>query len=84
MIPDVLHLSPGIYLKTVEYPGKPQVGDRLVKAVRPVISLNGVSYLQVRWVGSCSTNRNGKGKKDENILYEILQKQWIALKYNRH
>ena len=31
-----------------ENPGKSQLGDRLMKAVRPVITSNGVPYFQMR------------------------------------
>ena len=39
-----------------ENPGKPQLGDRLMKAVRPVIASNGVIFLQITPVGSHSTS----------------------------
>ena len=38
----------GIYLTAEENPGKLQLGDRLVKAVRPVIASNGVPCLQMK------------------------------------
>ena len=34
MIPGTIHRSPGIYLSVEENCGKPQLGDRLMKAVR--------------------------------------------------
>ena len=37
-----VHRFPGIYLTTEENPGKPQLGDGLMKAVRVVIASNGV------------------------------------------
>ena len=37
MIPEALHTSDDIYLIDEENPEKPQVGDRLMKVVRPVI-----------------------------------------------
>jgi hypothetical protein len=46
-----VHKSPGIYLSAEENPGKPQLGDRLMK----VIASNGVSYLQMSSVESHST-----------------------------
>ena len=52
MKPCYVHRSPGIYLMTEENPGKPQLGDRLMKAVRPVIASNGVLFLQMTSVGS--------------------------------
>ena len=36
MIPGVVHRTPGIYLTTEENPGKPQLEDLLVMAVRTV------------------------------------------------
>ena len=44
----------GICLKAEEIPGKRQLGDRLMKDVRPFIASNGVSYLKMRSVGSLS------------------------------
>ena len=41
MIPGAVDRSLGIYLTAEENPGKPQLGDRLMKAVRPVIDSNG-------------------------------------------
>ena len=38
MIPGTVHRFPGIYLTAEENPGKPQFGDRLMKAVRLVIA----------------------------------------------
>ena len=58
MIPRTVHRSPGINLPADENPGKPQLGDRLMKAVRPVIASDGVSYFQMRSVGSHS--RSGR------------------------
>ena len=55
--------SSGICLTAKENPRKPQLGDRLMKAVRPVIALNGVPYLQMRSVGSHSlSGRNGRDR----------------------
>ena len=36
MIPEAVPRSPGIYFMTEENPEKPQLGDRLMKAVRPL------------------------------------------------
>ena len=47
-------------------PGIPQLRDRLMKTVPPVIASNGVLYLQMTSVGSHSrsgTERKKKGKK---------------------
>ena len=40
MVPGAVHRSAGIYLIAEENPGKPQLGDRLRNAVRPVIASN--------------------------------------------
>ena len=40
MIPGTVHRSPGIYPIAEENPGKPQLGDRLTKVVRPIIVSN--------------------------------------------
>ena len=55
MIPGAVHISPSICLAIEENLGKPQLGNRQMKAVRPVIALNGVHYLQMRSVGSQGT-----------------------------
>ena len=47
MIPWAVHRSPGLSYGC----GKPQLGDPLMKAMRPVISSNGVPYLQMTSVG---------------------------------
>ena len=54
--PAATHKYPGICLTTNENPGKPQLGDRLMKASRPVIDLNEVPYLQMSSVESHSTS----------------------------
>ena len=45
MIPGAVHRSPGICLTAEENPGKPQLGDRLMKVVQLVIVSNGVPFL---------------------------------------
>ena len=47
MIPGDVHILSDIYLMAEENPGKPQLGDHLIKAVQPVIASNGVPYLQM-------------------------------------
>ena len=54
MILGDVHTSSGICLTAEESPGKLQLGDRLMKAMRPVSASNGVPYLQMRSVGSHS------------------------------
>ena len=61
--PGVLHRSPGICLRAVENPEKSQLGDRLMKAVRPVIASSGVSCLQMKSERSHSTS--GREKEDK-------------------
>ena len=56
MIPGAVHRSPSIWLRTEEYSGKPQLRDRVMKAVRSVIASNVVHFLQMRSVQSHSTS----------------------------
>ena len=42
MEPGAVHISLGIYLTAEKNTGKPQLGDHLMKAVRPIIASNGV------------------------------------------
>ena len=59
-----------------------------MKAVRPVIGSNGVSYIQMRSVGSHSTSgkereRDGEGKKEERDWdngqeLRIYPTEWIS------
>ena len=61
-----MHKSLRIYLTIEENLGKAQVGDRSMKVIRPVIALNGVSYFQMRSLGSHSMSRREKeGTKEE-------------------
>ena len=43
MVPGAVHISPGIYIKTENNPGKHQLGDRLMTAVRSIIASNGLN-----------------------------------------
>jgi hypothetical protein len=63
MIPGAVHRSSPF--TTEENPGKPQLGERLMKNVQPVIASNGVPYLLMRSVGSHSTT----GRESEAIIY---------------
>ena len=56
MIPGAVHRSPGIYFTVEENPGKPKIGDHIMKAVLPFITLNGVPYLQMKSIGSHNTS----------------------------
>ena len=40
MIPGAVHRSPGICVSTEENPGKSQLGDFMMKVLRPVIASN--------------------------------------------
>ena len=64
MIPGAVHRFPGICLTAEENPGKPQLGERLKKALRSVIASNRVPYIQVRSLGSHSTLVKDKEGKD--------------------
>ena len=59
-----VHRSPGIYLTATENPGKPQLGDRLVKVVRPVITSNGVLYLKIT-----QHQKEKEGNKERTFSY---------------
>ena len=61
MIPGTVHISLGIYLMAEETPGKPQLGDHMMKPVRPVIDSNGVLYLQMM---SVESGKEKEGKKE--------------------
>ena len=63
MIPGAVQRSPGICLMADENLGKPQLGDRLMKAVRTVIVLIG-SPLPPNEVGRIAKQaRKGEGRK---------------------
>ena len=62
--PGVVYRSPGIFLTAEENLGKSQLGDGLMKSMRPVIASNGIPYLQMRSIGPHSTpGREKEGKK---------------------
>ena len=60
MIPGAAHRSLGICLTTEENPGKPQLGDGLIKSVRLVIASNEIPYLQMTSIGFHSTSWRGE------------------------
>ena len=67
MIPGAVHRS-GICLTAEENPGKPQLGDGLMKLLYEVIVSNGVPFLQMRSIGSQSTSgREKEGKNKINL-----------------
>ena len=47
MIPKSVHRSPDIYLMVEENPGKSQLGDRPMKAVRSVLASDRIHYLHI-------------------------------------
>ena len=65
MMPGVVHRSPGIYHTAEENPGKPQLGNHLMKTLRSVIASNGFPCLQMMPVGSYSTLEEEKERKKE-------------------
>ena len=73
MIPGALHRSPGTCLAAEGNLGKPQLGDRHMKAVRPVSASNGVLCLQMGSVGSNSTlGRDNEGKMDRVRIFLFI------------
>ena len=73
MISGAVHRYPGIYLTVEENSGKIQLGDNMMKAVRPVITSNGV--LPPNDVGNIAQHvrqregrRSGKDRMVPNIL----------------
>ena len=63
--PGTVHRLSRISLTAEENPGKSQLGDRLMKAVRQAIVSNRVPCLQMRSVGShCTSRRETEGKKE--------------------
>ena len=59
MIPGAVHRSPGIYLTAEENPGQPQLGDRLMKNVRQVITSNELGRI-------AQHDREGERRKEGN------------------
>ena len=57
MTPGVVHRASEIFLTVEENSGKLQLGDHLMKSVRPVIVSN--------WVGGITQVREGGGRKRE-------------------
>ena len=64
MIPGVVHRSPGIALQ-LRKTRKSSARRPSMKAVQPVIVLNGVPYLQMMSVGSHRTSGREKERKKE-------------------
>ena len=73
MIPGAVHRSSGIYFTAEEKPGKPELGDHLMKAMRPVIALSVFPCLKMTSVGSHSTPRSYKKGKRERLGRLFLQ-----------
>ena len=59
-----MHPHPSIYLTDEEKPGG-QLGDYLMKFVRPVIASNEVLYLQMTSVGLQGTSERKRDRKKE-------------------
>ena len=56
-----------------ENPEKPQLGDHLMKAVRPFIASNNPPYLQMMMVGShIMSGMEKKGKKKNKAEQETI------------
>ena len=65
LIPGAAHRSPGICLTAEESSGKPQLGDRLMKGLCYQSSPQmGVTFLQMRTMGSHGTREERKEGKD--------------------
>ena len=67
MIPGVVHRSPSIYLRVEENPRETSVRRSSMKAVRPVIASNRVSYFQMR-IAQHVRKRGGKKKGKDRVL----------------
>ena len=69
-----MHRCPGIYLTAEENIGKPQLGDRLMKAVRVIIPSIGVPYLEMAPEVSRhgGTRRRRRGKERIGRVRHIL------------
>ena len=70
--PEAVSRSPDIYLTAEKNSGKPQLGDRLMKIVWPIIASNGVPYLQMRSEGSYSTSGREEEGKDGVIVFASI------------
>ena len=64
LIPGTLHRSSGIYLMAEENPGKPLLGDRLMKVVRPFMASNGVPCLEIKVDRIARHIREGEGRTE--------------------
>ena len=78
MILEAVPRSPGIYVGAEKKPRKTQLGNRLMKAFRTVIASNGITYLQMRSVGSHSMIR----KENEGMkgVVEIVSYSSVYIK----
>ena len=66
-----VHRSLGIYLTAQEKSGKPQLGDRLLKVVRPDVAANGIPYFQIMSLASWERKKKGETEriKSERATY---------------
>ena len=62
MIPRAVHRYPRFNLTAEETPGKSQLGDRLMKVMRPVNSSNGIPYLQNEVAQQVREGKDGKDR----------------------
>ena len=68
MILEAVHRSPGICLKAEENPGKPQLGDRLMKGLRDQ-TLPQMGHFPPNEVSKIAQHvRKGEGRKEESHL----------------
>ena len=55
-----MHRTPEIFFMTEKNTGNPQLEERLMKAAKPVIASNGITYLKIRLVEPHSTQGGRK------------------------
>ena len=75
-------VSPQLLLCPKENRGKPQLGNCLMKAVRPLIASNVVPYLRMRSLRSHSTTGKEKDVKKEKKGWDSMK--WNGIKNDMH
>ena len=75
-----MYRSPGIYLRTEENPGKPQLEDCLMKTVWPVITSNGSFTSKWCWY-NCTACQVGRKKEmmEGFVLYAKKSKSFMLI-----
>ena len=68
--PGAAYRSPDLYPTPEENPGKPQLGDHLMKVVRPVTASNQILDLQMASVGLRRKQEEGKKKRMGKLTSE--------------